>query len=118
MRRSASYPAAMSAKLCFVATALETLETRLGANWSALLAARARTEDVVGQLSAALGGLHAATCSVVVTGSYGCADATGGSAAAWVLFVDGPADPEDASLARKIEARVREIVPKDVGPTG
>lgn len=101
-----------------MATALETLEQQLGTNWNAIRSARTRTEDVVQRLSAALADLHDATCSVVVTGSLGRGEATEGSDADWVLLVDGPSDPEHAILARRIETRVREIVPKEVGPTG
>jgi len=101
-----------------VTTALETLEKRLGGNWSALRAAQQRTEEVVGRLSSSLADLHDANCSVVVTGSLGRAEATEGSDADWVLLVDGPSDPEHAILAREIERRVRSIVPKEVGPTG
>jgi predicted nucleotidyltransferase len=108
----------MSDKLLPVATALETLESRLGKNWAAIRAARERTEDVTGRLSAALADLHDAACSVVVTGSLGRAEFTDGSDADWLLLVDGPSDPEHAILAREIERRVRAIVPKEVGRTG
>jgi hypothetical protein len=101
-----------------MATALETLERQLGANWTAIRAARLRTEDVVGRLSTALADLHDASCSVVVTGSLGRAEFTDGSDADWLLLVDGPSDPEHAILAREIERRARTIVPKEVGPTG
>lgn len=101
-----------------MATALETLERRLGKNWTAIRAERERTEEVIGRLFVALADLHDANCSVVVTGSLGRAEATEGSDADWVLLVDGPSDPEHAMLAREIEKRVREIVPKEAGPTG
>lgn len=101
-----------------MATALETLESRLGKSWTAIRAARERTEEVIDRLSVALSDLHDANCSVVVTGSLGRAEATEGSDADWVLLVDGPSDPEHAILAREIEGRVRAIVPKEVGPTG
>jgi UTP:GlnB (protein PII) uridylyltransferase len=101
-----------------VTTALETLESRLGKNWTAIRAARERTEEVVGRLAASLAELHDANCSVVVTGSLGRSEATEGSDADWVLLVDGPSDPEHAILAREIEKCVRAIVPKEVGPTG
>ena len=93
-----------------MATALETLENRLGKNWSAIRSARARTEEVIGRLSVALADLHDANCSVVVTGSLGRAEATESSDADWVLLVDGPSDPEHAMLAREIGKRVRAIV--------
>jgi predicted nucleotidyltransferase len=101
-----------------VTTALETLEGRVGKNWTAIRAARVRTEEVVAELAEALANLHDANCSVMVTGSLGRGEATEGSDADWVLLVDGPSDPQHARLARDIEKRVREIVPKEVGPTG
>jgi len=101
-----------------VATALDTLEQLLGANWSAIRAAHAHTESVVAQLSDALADLADPNCSVVVTGSLGRAEATEGSDADWVLLVDGPSDPQHAMVARAIEKNVSKVVIKDVGPTG
>lgn len=97
---------------------LDALEERLGANWSALRAARERTEEIIARLSFALTDLHDANYSVVVTGSLGRGEATEGGDADWVLLVDGPSDPGHAMLARAVERRVRSIVPKEVGPTG
>lgn len=99
-------------------TALETLETRLGANWSAIRAARVKTNDVVARLGAALADVDDPNYSVVVTGSLGRGEATEGSDADWVLLVDGPSDPAHAMLSREIGARVRSVVAKEVGPTG
>lgn len=101
-----------------MATALETLERRIGTTWPAIHAGRQRTEELVNRLSAAVADLHDANCSVVVTGSLGRAEATESSDADWLMLVDGPSDPEHAMLAREIEDRVRSIVPKEVGPTG
>ena len=98
-------------------SAIDALETGLGTNWSAIRAAQAKTRDVLGALSAALGNLHDANCSIVVTGSLGRGEATEGSDADWVLLVDGPSDPDHALLAREIGARILDIVPKSVGPT-
>jgi len=107
----------VSEKLSTV-TAIETLEQRLGANWSALRVARERTEEVVTSLGLALADLHDANCSVVVTGSLGRDEMTEGSDADWVLLVDGPSDPEHAILAREIGSRILSVVPKEVGTTG
>ncbi|HEX7807987.1 MAG TPA: DUF294 nucleotidyltransferase-like domain-containing protein [Thermoanaerobaculia bacterium] len=99
-------------------TAIETLERRAGANWASIRAARAKTEEIVAQLGEALAGIHDANCSIVVTGSLGRSEATSGSDADWVLLVDGPADPQHALLVRDIDAKVRAVVPKEVGRTG
>jgi hypothetical protein len=61
---------------------------------------------------------HDASCSVVVTGSLGRAEMTEGSDADWVLLIDGPSDPAHAIVAQEIGKRIREVVPKEVGPTG
>lgn len=76
---------------------METLQDQLGANWSAIRAARERTENIVGRLSAALADLHDASCSVVVTGSLGRAEFTDGSDADWLLLVDGRPIPNTRS---------------------
>jgi hypothetical protein len=101
-----------------VTSAIETLEERLGANWSSLRLARDRTKEVVSSLGSALADLHDANCSVVVTGSLGRAEMTEGSDADWVLLVDGPSDPEHAILAGEVGRRILDIVPKEVGVTG
>jgi hypothetical protein len=101
-----------------VASAIDTLETRLGANWSAIRAARTKTEGIVSALSEVLADLHDESFSIVVKGSIGRGEATEGSDADWILLVDGPSYPEHAILARQIGDRIRTIVPKQVGPTG
>jgi hypothetical protein len=101
-----------------VTSAIDTLETRLGANWSAIRAARTKTEEIVGALGVVLADLHDETFSIVVKGSLGRGEATEGSDADWILLIDGPSYPEHAILARQIGDRIRTIVPKEVGPTG
>ena len=99
-------------------SAIDTLETRLGANWDAIRAARAKTDDVVTSLGAALADLYDASFSVVVTGSLGRGEATAGSDADWILLVDGPSDPRHAMIARDISHRIAQVVTKEVGRTG
>jgi predicted nucleotidyltransferase len=101
-----------------VPLAIDTLEARLGANWEAIRAARAKTEDVLASLGTALADLYDANYSVVVTGSLGRGEATAGSDADWILLVDGPSDPRHAMIARKIESRIKQVVTKAVGRTG
>jgi predicted nucleotidyltransferase len=100
-----------------VDSVIDSLEARLGTNWKAIRAARDRTNEVLTTLSTALADLHDANFSVVVTGSLGRGEATEGSDADWVLLVDGPSNPDHALIAREIERRIREVVPKEVGPT-
>lgn len=87
-------------------------------NWPAIQAARGKTEEIAHALSDAVADLQDSNFSIVVTGSLGRREATEGSDADWILLVDGPSDPGHAIIARKIEQRIREVVPKDVGPTG
>jgi predicted nucleotidyltransferase len=94
------------------------LETRIGANWGAIRAARTKTEELVSNLSASLAELHDDTFCIVVTGSLGRGEATEGSDADWVMLIDGPSYPEHAILAREIAWRIRSVVPVAVGPTG
>jgi hypothetical protein len=94
------------------------LETRLGANWSAIREARTKTEGIARTLGEVLADLHDETFSIVVKGSIGRGEATEGSDADWILLIDGPSYPEHAILARQIGDRIRTVVPKDVGPTG
>jgi UTP:GlnB (protein PII) uridylyltransferase len=44
--------------------------------------------------------LEASSFSVVLTGSLGRGEATGGSDADWLLLVDGRSDPRHAMIAR------------------
>ena len=101
-----------------MSSTIEVLEGRLGADWSALRAARARTDTILGRIDTALAGLHDENYSVIVTGSLGRGEATEGSGADWLLLLDGLSDPEHAILARTIRSRIVEVVGKNVGRTG
>lgn len=97
---------------------IETLEQALGVRWDAIRKARAKTDELVTKLKAALSELEDPSCAVVVTGSLGRGEASGDSDADWVLLVDGPSDPDHAQLAREVEQRICKVVPKKPGPTG
>lgn len=99
-------------------TALDRLERDLGARWDALRTARATTDRILGELREGLADLHDPNCTVIVTGSLGRGEASRDSDADWVLLVDGPSDTDHARLARAIGDRIRQVVPKDPGPTG
>jgi len=101
-----------------VDSAIDRLEGRVGANWGAIRAARAKTDELVAHLGEVLADLDDPDYSVVVTGSLGRGEATEGSDADWFLLVDGPSVPMHALVAHEIEGRIRNVVPKDVGPTG
>ncbi len=99
-------------------TSIELLEARLGKKWQAIEAARRTTENLVSRLTEALGELGDPNIAVVTTGSLGRGEATKDSDADWVLLVDGLSNPDHALLIREVGNRIREILPKDVGPTG
>jgi len=85
-----------------VSSNIELLESRLGADWSGIRAARARTDSILGQLETAVAGLDDPNYSVIVTGSLGRGEATEASDADWLLLADGRADPEHANLSSSI----------------
>jgi hypothetical protein len=101
-----------------VPTAIEILEQRLGKKWLAIAAAQATTDDLIARLTTAVGDLGDPNVAVVTTGSLGRGEATQDSDADWVLLVDGLSNPDHAVLIRQIGDRIREILPKEVGPTG
>ena len=51
--------------------AIDALEARLGANWSAIRGARTKTEEIVARLGEVLSDFDDANFSIVVTGSLG-----------------------------------------------
>ncbi len=100
------------------ASAIEALESRVGARWEEIRKARARTDDILKKLKDVLADLTEPNCAVVVTGSLGRGEASADSDADWVLLVDGPSDPHHALMAQRISERIRSLGLKDVGPTG
>lgn len=101
-----------------MASAIQTLEDRLGVKWEAIRAARVKTDEVLSSLSRAVADLYDVNFSVVVTGSLGRGEATAGSDADWILLVDGPSDPRHAMIAREIGSRIGKVVAREVGRTG
>ena len=94
------------------------LEVHLGETWAGIRAAKAKTEELRGRLTAALGSLDDPNASVVVTGSLGRGEATDSSDADWLLLVDGPSNPDHARMAREIDDAVSGAGFKAVGTTG
>jgi len=101
-----------------VTSAIHELEQRLGTNWIAIARAQEKTDETLAKLEVKIGELEDRNLSVVVTGSLGRGEASDDSDADWMLIVDGPSNPDHAALAREVGQRIREVVPKEVGPTG
>ena len=99
-------------------SAINELEGRLGKEWTAIAKARKKTDEILARLEERVGELRDANLSVVVTGSLGRGETRDDSDADWMLIVDGPSNPDHAALSREIGRRIKEVVPKDVGPTG
>src|SRR5205807_4678266 len=76
------------------------------------------TDETLARLEVKIGALEDRNLSVVVTGSLGRGEASDDSDADWMLIVDGPSNPDHAALAREVGQRIREVVPKEVGPSG
>lgn len=98
-------------------TSLQSLEARLGANWSAIWDCRARSESVCASLQESLGDLTDQHASVVVTGSLGRGEATPGSDADWILLIDGISDPDHAMLRRQVSEKIGLVIEREVGQT-
>src|SRR5690348_7152182 len=84
----------------------------------AISRAELKTDEILAKLRETVGELEDRNLSVVVTGSLGRGEASDDSDADWMLIIDGPSNPDHATLAREIGNRIKAIVPKDVGPTG
>lgn len=99
-------------------SAVNELEQRLGKKWAAISKARVTTDEMLSKLEDAVGSLEDPNLSVVVTGSLGRGEANEDSDADWMLLADGPSNPDHAVLAREIGRRIKDVVPKEVGPSG
>lgn len=97
---------------------IEKLESRLGAKWGGIRAARERTEALLQRLGDALRDLDDPNASIIVTGSLGRGEATHKSDADWVLLVDGPSNPDHARMLPVISKRVTSLGFKPPGTTG
>src|SRR5262245_4550152 len=93
------------------------LEKGCGGDWPALRSARATTQAKVDEIRRALARFDTPQTSVIVTGSFGRGEVTGGSDFDWMLLVDGGSDPEHVTLLRGIFEALQKLKVKQPGPT-
>lgn len=98
-----------------MSSALEALETRLGADWPHLRRARELAAKKRLELQAALADMDSEDTSIVVSGSLARDEFTEGSDVDWTLLIDGQSDPGHYALTKRIGDIVSEIAVKDVG---
>jgi predicted nucleotidyltransferase len=96
---------------------LDDLERTTGAEWPAIRAARLNTDQRISQVMPVLAKFEDPNASVVVTGSLGRGEFTGGSDLDWYLLVDGPSDPYHFTLTREIASALEQLSIKRPGPT-
>lgn len=96
---------------------IEALEKKIGLRLDAIHKARAKTRELLDELSSVLADIDDSNCAVVVTGSLGRGEASSNSDADWFLLVDGPSNPDHARMAREIEQRTHEILETPHGST-
>ena len=82
---------------------IELLETRLGANWSAIRKAHADTTTRRRDLDSLFIERNSPDTSVVVFGSVAREEVTSSSDLDWILLVDGSAVPEHKIQEREVE---------------
>ena len=101
-----------------MASKVEQLESKLGAHWANLAAARRRADTKKAELRDALRTFDSEDTSIVVAGSLARGEFTGGSDIDWSLLVDGSADPAHYSVAREVGRIVASKASKPVGGEG
>ena len=97
---------------------IDLLESRLGADWSAIRNARASAVDKRAKLRAELAGLDSDDTSIVVFGSLARDEFTSGSDIDWTLLVDGMANREHFDNALDIEKHIKSIEKRSPGREG
>ncbi|MGC1400951.1 nucleotidyltransferase domain-containing protein, partial [Candidatus Binatus sp.] len=75
-------------------TSVEALAKQCDATWPAIEAARAKAREQIDLVKRELIKVDDPNVSVVVTGSFGRGEVTGGSDFDWMLLVDGGSNPE------------------------
>jgi len=92
------------------------LQRKLGTEWPHLAAARERAIEKRNDLRAALSGDDSEDTSIVVFGSLARDEFTPDSDIDWTLLVDGFADTQHLSVARKTAEVVSVYSEKEPGP--
>ena len=101
-----------------MASKVEQLESKLGARWSNLSAARERALAKQAELREALRRFDSDETCIVVAGSLARGEFTSGSDIDWSLLIDGMADPGHYPVLGKIARIVAPLAGKPVGAEG
>jgi predicted nucleotidyltransferase len=101
-----------------IATNVEQLERRLGAEWSHLRHARELARNKRSELRGALQGMDSEDTSIVVSGSLARDEFTYGSDVDWTLLIDGHADPRHYDLTSEINSIITKLAAKPTGAEG
>ena len=99
-------------------SSLAQLADRLGARWTQLVAASARTLQKKNERSRALAGLDSADTSIVAFGSLARNEFTQGSDIDWTLLIDGQAASEHLATANKVRDEIAKLEGKEPGGEG
>ncbi|MGB8683494.1 MAG: nucleotidyltransferase domain-containing protein [Candidatus Binatus sp.] len=98
-------------------TSVEALAKQCDATWPAIEAARAKAREQIDLVKRELIKVDDPNVSVVVTGSFGRGEVTGGSDFDWMLLVDGGSNPEHFLLAGPVLEALVKLRIKRPGPT-
>ncbi len=97
---------------------VEQLRAWLGAEWPAIVEARANADDTLARIQNALENLLPPGTSFVVFGSLARREFTQGSDVDWTLLVNAAADPGHADLVGEIKRRLGKLRLNDPNPGG
>lgn len=99
-------------------SAIEELETVLGADWAALRAARVNARGLRSGLAEKLANLAPEDTTIVVFGSVAREETTSGSDLDWTLLIDGSSNPQHLDAALEIEQVLEDHDYNKPGPEG
>lgn len=96
----------------------DALGRQCGEHWQSIADARLHTRQKIVELQGLLGKYDDPSYSIVVFGSLGRMEFTGGSDVDWALLIDGPSDPSFLDVRWKIEQSLNDNGYKEPGRTG
>ena len=96
-------------------TAVDQLESRLGATWPNIKQARTNANSKLDELNTVLPNLLARDTSIVLFGSLGRLELTSGSDIDWTMLLDGSSDPRHFEIALEIAEIIDKVSGKAVG---
>ena len=99
-------------------TSVETLETKLGADWPAIREAKQNTEKWLTRLRTAFAEQLAPDTSLVVFGSLARQEMTKGSDTDWILLIDGQALPSHEQEQHTVAGILETLELAKPGPSG